>query len=47
MEEKIDLVVDRDTATRLDVFVSMHLSLSRFAHLFTEKMGISPHKFIL
>ncbi|HOC76933.1 MAG TPA: RluA family pseudouridine synthase, partial [Deltaproteobacteria bacterium] len=29
MEEKIDLVVDRDTATRLDVFVSMHLSLSR------------------
>ena len=29
MEEKIDLVTDRDTATRLDVFVSMHLSLSR------------------
>jgi len=26
---------------------NMHLSLSRFAHLFTEKMGISPHKFIL
>ena len=29
MEEKIDLVTDRDTATRFDVFVSMHLSLSR------------------
>ena len=26
---------------------SMHLSLSRFAHLFTDTMGISPHKFIL
>ena len=24
-----------------------HLSLSRFAHLFREKMGISPHRFIL
>lgn len=24
-----------------------HLSLSRFAHLFRDKMGISPHQFIL
>ncbi|MDD3334328.1 MAG: AraC family transcriptional regulator [Eubacteriales bacterium] len=26
---------------------SLNLSISRFAHLFTQKSGISPHKFIL
>lgn len=25
----------------------VHLSVSRFAHLFTQRMGISPHRFIL
>jgi AraC family transcriptional regulator of arabinose operon len=24
-----------------------HLSLSRFSHLFTEKVGVSPHKYVL
>ena len=37
----------KDNLTIADYAAEVHLSVDRFSHLFSETMGISPHKYML